>query len=502
MQIHSLYIDDYKILKNFNIEFNKDISILVGINGSGKSTILEAIAQIFSDAILNKKSKFGFKLVYSLRFEETVNKSTTWSESNVDYFLVELSAAKKDVEIAHKVYIRETIDTDKILEKKSDIEKEFSSFNKILPSNIVIYYSGLSEIMKDICQPHDKKLAEQYREGNITADRPFFYFEPALFDIILISLLSYEFGDIPQYLKDKTKIDGFQSITIRLKKPDWAKEKLDNWWGARGEVKDFLNFLDKIGTPLVVNDDDEQHKGRRGNVVMEAFQNEFLIITIIGQEKLFEIREYFTEEKALFKMLNTLYIDDFWADATFNFVKRENDDRSSFSILSEGEQQSVIVKGLTELVTSENTLFLFDEPDTYLHPLWQRNFIKEIVEFNENSYNISSHFLITTHSPQLLSDADSSKTEVKIMEEGNIVKITPKYYGKDICTILYELMGGVEKRNEIITKSISELFNSIEDENLDEAKQKYNDLSSLLGEDDPDIVQAKIQIDYLEEEQK
>ena len=33
------------------------------------------------------------------------------------------------------------------------------------------------------------------------------------------------------------------------------------------------------------------------NIVIETFGDEYLIITIIKQEKLFEIREYFTEEK-------------------------------------------------------------------------------------------------------------------------------------------------------------------------------------------------------------
>ena len=66
MKLNSLYIDDYKLLKNFSIKFSKDVSIIIGINGSGKSSILETIAQIFSDAVLNQKSKFGFKIDYEL----------------------------------------------------------------------------------------------------------------------------------------------------------------------------------------------------------------------------------------------------------------------------------------------------------------------------------------------------------------------------------------------------------------------------------------------------
>ena len=69
MQINSLYINNYKLLKDFTIHFSKDVSILIGINGSGKSSILECVAQIFSDAYLQEKSKFGSKLEYELRLE-------------------------------------------------------------------------------------------------------------------------------------------------------------------------------------------------------------------------------------------------------------------------------------------------------------------------------------------------------------------------------------------------------------------------------------------------
>ena len=78
MQLKSLYIKDYKILKDFTIDFAYDferyISIFIGVNGSGKSTVLEAIAQIFSCTILSEKSKFDFKLEYSIKSDDIIAK--------------------------------------------------------------------------------------------------------------------------------------------------------------------------------------------------------------------------------------------------------------------------------------------------------------------------------------------------------------------------------------------------------------------------------------------
>ncbi|MCX6280026.1 MAG: AAA family ATPase, partial [Bacteroidetes bacterium] len=237
-----------------------------------------------------------------------------------------------------------------------------------------------------------------------------------------------------------------------------------------------------------------------GNVVTEAWQNEALIITIIGQEKLFEIREHFVEERTLFKILNTLLIDGFQPKVKFSFVQEDNTGQHSFNVLSEGEQQAIIIRGLIELVNNENTLFLFDEPDTYLHPSWQRNFIESINDLSKNAEYNNSQFLITTHSPQLLSNADPANCDVQIMEDGEIVKVTPKYYGRDISTILYEMMG-VERRNKKVAKLLSVLFNIIEEEDIENSIIEYGKLIEILGEDDPAMVRAKSQLDYLEEEQ-
>ena len=489
MQLQSLYIKDYKILKDFKIDFKKDVSILIGINGSGKSTILEAIAEIFSCIILESNSQFGFEIEYV--FQQYNYKFPEDYKGFIgEPLLIHISSKKGE-----KPEIMLGIGDFNNLAKPPS----FSNNIDFIPQSIIIYYSGYSEIMKSLCKPHNQLLSQVYRKGNANIYHTLFNYEPPLFDIILISLLSFEFGDIPKFLYDKAKIKGVQSIQIRLKKPTWAKGKIENWWGAKGEIRTFLEYLDSISGDLTIKD---LNKNQNGNLIIEAIgppnPQERIIINIIGQKKLFEIREHFIDERKLFEFLNTLYIDGFWVGAEFSFTKEEDGIPSSFRILSEGEQQEITIKGLTELLTNENSLFLFDEPDTYLHPSWQRNFIERIVQVANNNENIQSQFLITTHSPQLLSNANPEKSEVQIMEDGEIVKITPKYYGRDISTILYELMG-VERRNKKMTIALTKLFNLIEEEDIKKAKTEYENIAKIIGEDDPIIIRAKTQLDLLEE---
>jgi len=490
MQLKRLYIDDYKIFKKFTYEFPYDSmrfnNVVIGVNGSGKSTILEVIAQIFSDVILRKKSKFGFQLEYSMPNKLDIS---IYAASSDDRIVLEVGKGKR------------VISSFDVINKEQDIyelgaEKLF--IHDIIPQNIVVYYSGLSEILKNISKPHNELISKQYREGNTSANQGLFYFQPEHFNIILLSLLSFEYGDVPNFLNDKAKIAGVQSVAIRLQKPEWASDTIQNYWGARGEVRNFLDYLnnnsenwDELQTPTNLEN--------RGLIIIDKIENNEIIINIVDQAKLFEIRDFLIEERKLFEILNIMLNDGLLKDISFALIK-DGDENNNFSILSEGEQQAVTIKGLSELLVNNNTLFLFDEPDTYLHPKWQRQFVKEIENSIEQNANNEITYLIATHSPQILSNANPEKTFVKIIEEGQLIENTPKHYGREISSILYNLMG-VEERNEAIRIDLSNLFTLIEDEEIKEAETELKRLTEILGETDPDIKNAEIQIKYLKEDE-
>jgi len=504
MQLKKLYINDYKILKDFIIEFPYDfkkyISVLIGTNGSGKSTILEAIAQIFSSVLLNEKAKFAFELEYSVRHEQLIEETSSTSEFHTTYLSVKLSANKKGDTIQI-----ETFDKDGKSFSKIDIpEKDKMVFvagktaYSYLPDNIVVYYSGLSEIMQELVAPHNEMISTAYRKNNTLVERDFFYFQPDHFGIILTSLLSFEYGDIPEFLQSKAKINGVQSIQIRLQKPEWAKDTIQKFWGADGEVRNFLDYLNENSatTDVLANPIDSKEVG---NIVIETWQDEAIIITIISQEKLFEIRNHLIEERKLFEILNILFGDGMLSDISFSLIK-VGEEHENFGVLSEGEQQAIIIKGLTELLSEKNSLFLFDEPDTYLHPKWQRQFISDIESTIDSSYSSENSFVIATHSPQLLSNAQSDLNFVKIIEDGDLIENTPKYYGREINSILYDLMG-VEERNKLVRDKISDLYTLIAEEEIEDAECSLKDLQDLIGKDDPELKRAEIQITYLKEDE-
>lgn len=72
MKIKSIYIKDIRALKDFKIDFNNNINVLIGENGLGKTTILETIYNIITanESFVENESSEGCSLELSFTKEE------------------------------------------------------------------------------------------------------------------------------------------------------------------------------------------------------------------------------------------------------------------------------------------------------------------------------------------------------------------------------------------------------------------------------------------------
>src|SRR5882757_1398602 len=143
MKINSLKIKEYKRLKDFEIEFHKPISVLIGKNGSGKSSLLEALAWIFRSANLTyvhsqrEKTPFEFQISYSIKVEEVFEQTSTSQRTELNLIGVTLTG-NNEIRRFWK------IDTDNSKYSMKDLIKRIG-YIKLLPTNLLIYYSGWFE---------------------------------------------------------------------------------------------------------------------------------------------------------------------------------------------------------------------------------------------------------------------------------------------------------------------------------------------------------------------
>jgi predicted ATP-dependent endonuclease of OLD family len=484
MQLKRLYIKDYKILKEFILEFPNDskkyISVFIGANGSGKSTILEAVAEIFNCVFLFKQSKFDFEIEYSIKSDDILSEFSI-SNPKLKHIPIKITGY---VGYLPKTEINFSLLSQEILEHAdTDIKLSFAqrNFRNLIPDNIVIYYSGLSLIMEELCKPHENILSESYRKGNANIDRNFFYYKPEHFGIILLSLLSYEYGDIPEFLKSKAKIEDIESIQILLKKPGWHKDSIENFWGAEGEVRKFLDFL-------------KEQSQTNKNIGIKTGKREKITFLLKGKGTLYKIREFLIEEKKLFEILNIMLVDDLLDEIYFSLIKMENGKQQVFNILSEGEQQAITIKGLTEFLSGKNTLFLFDEPDTYLHPEWQRQFIPEIQTSVDNTPNFENYYLVATHSPNIISGIE--KDSLFVLEQGAVKEIPFNSFGKNVESLLIDFFNVEVVRNKYVENLLVEVQGMVKNNQFDssEFKSKFQELKDILRPTSPEIVNINLEI--------
>lgn len=134
---------------------------------------------------------------------------------------------------------------------------------------------------------------------------------------------------------------------------------------------------------------------------------------------------------------------------------------------------------------------LIDELDLHLHPKWQRSVAADLMRTFPKV-----QFVATSHSPQIIGEL---KPEMVMLLEDNQAYPAPRSIGLDSNRVLEELMGA-EVRNKGIAEKISEIARLIDDEELNEAKQKIVELAKRVGEDDPEITHANTMIHFLEDE--
>lgn len=134
-------------------------------------------------------------------------------------------------------------------------------------------------------------------------------------------------------------------------------------------------------------------------------------------------------------------------------------------------------------------LVLIDEIELHLHPAWQRSIIPRLTKTFPNC-----QFIVTTHSPQVLSHVDPECIHILDYDGDNVVVKRPENsFGLDSNRILEDILG-VPKRPQEIQDEMLELFRSINDNDLERAKEIVQKLGDKIGINEPELVKAEATI--------
>lgn len=495
MQLLDLQITKYKNLEEFHWEITEEFAspalLLMGKNASGKTNVLEALLNIFDFLIhsSNRKAPFGFSITYKI--EVVTIKIECEKNQTLDGVTIE----DKFVPVSE---IRRVNNTFKVPISYTDLEN-------ILPENIILYYSGFSGRFWNISNKFKQEYSRIFRKQKAVALPPIIALEPIHYQMILLALFSFN-EEAPIYSEFFDKyfdIESIASFDLHIKKhTGWIKDHtFDNYFDTDGIVR---NFIEQIDLAQKDEDNDELPKLIRSPKFHERINR--IVYKFQGNRALLSLKEIFGYEDDIFKLLNILFTTKNLSKIDIWVKKKGIEQPIHFDFLSEGEQQFLAIKGMIYLLQGKNSLFLWDEPDTFLNPAWQWDLIPNLEnnngEYAEAGYieegYVSSiqrdQFILTTHSPVLLSTV---KKRAYYIDKGVLSAIT-NTYGLTVDESLEKQ--SINTRIKSLEEKFKAYFELIEQgkSKTEEALEIRAELEKKLGENHEEIQRADVLISFYE----
>lgn len=465
MQLRYLAIPHFRNLRNLELNFATELEpvsgspentsprhirshALIGQNGTGKSNLIEALITLFRDVDLDRDAAFDYTLEYEIRGK-----------------VVRINA---DTANQKRPYVW--------VDGKSETQGYLLKNRELLPSHVFAYYSGRNERIEALFQEHqrrfnlrqeitaDEVLPEHLLENFTGSDadiravedakrrheaklkqagddrlRRLFYCRGGHSQLVLLACL---LSDDPVFQKvlNNLHIESLESALFVLKEPHRLREKRRNgkfdeneinegdprFWYARGNVvSEFLDKLWQVAWAPI-----EQEVSKQIDFRGRTEKQKQLYLYVPNKEKLKELGDLVGGPDSFFRYAEGAYIGDLIDEVRITVKKRdEHGGKVSFTQLSEGELQMLTVLGLMRITRENQCLFLLDEPDTHLNPIWKLRYFDDIesvlTPVDSADVQSESQILITTHDPMMVGSLKKEQVHIIRQSDGNTLVEQP-----------------------------------------------------------------------------
>jgi len=431
MRIDRFYLKKFKNLTDFEVDFDESSSrqVIVGRNGVGKSNLMLALAWIFRDLDLELDPWFAYKIEYhcnghfiKIVSEEQNNYGKKGESGFKRIYNILKDTGEHDSANKDKKY--ETISQKQFYEKNRTVYGKINP-NRLLPLYVFGYYSGTSGRFNEVFQRHEEIYYKEQINGIEAPLRPMFLAKPHHSQFALLSFFASQDLPAKEFLSKEFRIEKLYSVLFSLHQPYWKRSRKkeitskvidQRFWEAGGRVAGFLDSLfEHCLAPMAGKQRKKISLGQQRNLERR--------FCFIKDEKTLRQLAADLDPKEFFARLESTIFSDLVStdgEGVRIMIRLKNQsDPITFKDLSEGEQQLLTIIGLMRFTAQNESLFLLDEPDTYLNPAWCLDYLNNLRKYGVEPIN--SQIILTTHNP--LTFAGLDKNEVVILERGRDNKI-------------------------------------------------------------------------------
>lgn len=431
MVLSSLKVE--KLYNNYNyyVEFNRDITLLYGLNGCGKTTILNIITAIITGKLYN---------LINYTFSKTTLTYIDENSKNSIYDIIIIKADDNSINVKFKdesyVKIEKLSIPDDRKRRIEGVDPYYyetypilnairAEFNYVyLALNRSTSLSGSSDYYnrrhyfieedEDILEPEKMDPEIRYVENLI--------FKRYMSVTSLITKLNNEFRnsilksalDLKIQTDSKKTLPDFKDIVntsrdISIISESYIKTLKDLNLISAEEEKEYNLFFEKYLENLrnLINQMEQTDPQDILNLLVRY--NEMKKI-----QKIVNIAKKSEKQKAVAMQPIELFLDtvnEFISSSDFGkkveigtngrvyFTTEDSEQKLSIHFLSSGEKQLLVFFAnlIFGVKDTSSGIFVVDEPELSLHLSWQRVFVKKALEINSNV-----QFIFATHAPEII----------------------------------------------------------------------------------------------------
>ena len=159
--------------------------------------------------------------------------------------------------------------------------------------------------------------------------------------------------------------------------------------------------------------------------------------------------------------------------------------RTTLSLFADiAYRMALLNPALGDRVLEAPGVVLIDEVDLHLHPLWQARILRDLREIFPKV-----QFIVTTHAPVVISSV--SARHIRLLGDGAEARMPDgEIYGSDVGRVLISVMGAPERPVEVQGR-FDEFYRVLDEHDFPQARAILDELEALIGDEDTDLVGAR-----------
>lgn len=412
-----------------------NVTVFVGNNGSGKTSILKSLATSLSWLVSRIQSETG----KGNPIPELVIKNGYQSGA------IDLDIYHYDGSIFSTI-------------RGTNFSWRIAKVKKGKKGNHKSDLSGVTE------------LADLYREELTDSDKA---------SLPLIAFYSVErvVVDIPLKIKGKHtffQLDGYdkslsQGVDFR---------RFFEWFRDREDTENESGLSDDILEQLKsVLGDDEETWAKLSRLKASSKDRQLTAV----RSAIYKFMPEFSNLKVRRKPRLHMSIDK--KGESLDVAQLSQGEKSLIALIGDIARRLAVMNPSLENPLKGDGIVLIDEVDMHLHPKWQRSLISQLTSTFPNC-----QFVLTTHSPLVISDCKDVLTYLIGEDE---LKQLPPLFGEDANTILLDIMD-TDIRNSNINVKLNDLLDAIHDSDLSKARKLLTELEQELPVTNLELSKARM----------